>query len=233
MLKCEFMIVLLLVLKLIKPIKGYFILKPIRNITGIYFSKIILLIFLLFLFGTDCTAQNHSLSFEVWKNNSLIGFISMTEKINADSVIYDLSSEIKAKIILNFNIVGIEKAIYENGLLVYSSVYRKINSNEKTNKKLFFLDGKYYLIKNGKKKALPFREIKYNLVTLYFYEPLDIKQIYCDNHHNMVRVVFIENGKYQVTFPDGSYNIFYYTNGKCTKVDAFGLFYEVQLISAI
>jgi hypothetical protein len=134
---------------------------------------------------------------------------------------------------MEFNVYGIEKTIYNHGVLVYSSVYRKINSNEKTNKELFFKDGKYYLLNGGKKSALTFHEINYNLITLYFYEPLKITQVYCDNHHKMVQVVYVEKGKYRVTFPNGSYNFFYYENGKCLKVDAFGLLYEVQLISTI
>ncbi|MDF1516510.1 MAG: DUF6134 family protein [Lutibacter sp.] len=185
------------------------------------------------LFLKSSIAQNQNLSFEVWKNNILIGNISISENINDDFVIYDLSSEIKTKVLLEFNITGIEKTIYNHGVLVYSSVYRKINSNEKTNKELFFKDGIYYLLKSGKKSALTFPEIKSNLITLYFYEPLNIAQVYCDNHNKMVQVVFVEKGKYQVNFPDGSYNIFYYENGKCLKVDALGLLYEVQLISAI
>lgn len=218
---------------LIKLNKRYAILIWIKNSTKVHLKKGILLIAMLFLFVESSSAQNNSLSFKVWKNKALIGNISMSEKINADFVIYDLSSEIKAKFLLEFNVTGIEKTIYDDGVLVYSSVFRKINTKEKINKELFFKDGKYYLVKGGKKNVLPISEIKHNLITLYFYEPLKIVQVYCDNHQKMVQVVFVEKGKYQVTFPDGSYNIFYYENGKCLKVDAIGLLYEVQLISTI
>lgn len=227
------MLWLMFFLILLKLCKRFGVLIWIKNIKKVYVKEIILLIAMLFVFLKSSNAQNHSLSFEVWKNNVLIGYISMSEKINADFVIYDLSSEIKTKVLMEFNVSGIEKTIYNQGVLVYSSVYRKINSTEKTNKELFFKDGIYYLLKGGKRSALSFPKIKYNLITLYFYEPLNIAQVYCDNHHKMVQVVFVENGKYRVTFPDGSYNIFYYENGKCLKVDAFSLFYEVQLISTI
>lgn len=227
------MLWLMFFLILLKLGKRVDILIWIKNITSVNFKKIVLLIAMLFLFTKSTSAQNHNLSFEVWKNNVLIGFITMSEKINEDFVIYDCSSKIKAKILIEFNVTGIEKAIYDQGVLVYSSVYRKINSNEKTNKELFFTDGKYYLLKGGKKSALPFPEIKRNLITLYFYEPVNIAQVYCDNHHKMVQVDFLDKGKYQINFPDGSYNIFYYENGKCLRVEAFGFLYEVQLISTI
>ena len=118
-------------------------------------------------------------------------------------------------------------------MLVYSSVYRKVNSNEKVNKELLFNDGKYYLINSGRKRALSINKIKGNLVTLYFYEPINISKVYCDNQNAMASFALIETGKYQVTFPDGSYNIFYYKNGKCKKVDAFTSLYKVQLISTL
>lgn len=213
--------------------RRYSVLSKFKNIKGIYLKTKLLFIALLLLFIKSGNAQDQNLSFEVWKNKSHIGIISMTEKINSDSVVYDLSSEIKAKVIISFNVTGIEKTIYKNGVLVYSSVYRKLNSNEKVNKELLFNDGKYYLINGGRKRALSINKIKGNLVTLYFYEPIDISQVYCDNQNAMASVVLIETGKYQVTFPDGSYSVFYYKNGKCKKVDAFTSLYEVQLISTL
>lgn len=213
--------------------RKYSVLSRLKNLRGIQLKTKIILIPVLFLFMTRSNAQDQNLSFEVWKNKSHIGNISMSEKIKADSVVYDLSSEIKTKVLLNFNVTGIEKTIYKNGVLVFSSIYRKLNSSEKVNKELLLNDGKYYLRNGGKKRALPMNKIKDNLVTLYFYEPINISQVYCDNHTSMAKVVQLDKGKYQVTFPDGSYNIFYYQNGKCKKVDAFTSLYEVQLLSTL
>ena len=219
---------------LVRPLnRRYSVLQKLKNLKGIQLKTKFVFMAILFLFIKISNAQDQNLSFEVWKNKSHIGNISMTEKIKSDSVVYNLSSEIKAKVILSFNVTGIEKTIYKNGILVYSSVYRKLNSNEKVNKELLFDEGKYYLRNGGRKHTLSIKEIKDNLVTLYFYEPTNISKVYCDNHNSMASVVLLESGKYQVTFPDGSYNIFYYKNGKCKKVDAFSSLYEVQLISSL
>ncbi len=209
------------------------VLSKFEYLKGIYLKAKLLFVSFLFLFINSSIAQDQNLSFEVWKDKSQIGFISMTEKINSDSVVYDLSSKIKGRLLIIFNVTGIEKSIYKKGVLVYSSVYRKLNSNEKVNKELLFNDGKYYLRNRGRKRALSFNKIKDNLVTLYFYEPTNLSQVYCDNHNSMANVVPMGSEKYQVTFPDGSYNIFYYKNGKCRKVDAFTSLYEVQLISTL
>jgi len=227
----EIMLITMFILMLVKQNRKYSIFNRLKNLKGLLLRSISLSILLLFIINSN--AQNHNLSFEVWKNKSLIGFISIKEKIVSDSVVYDLSSEIKAKVLVKFDVSGVEKTIFKNGLLVYSSVYRKLNSKEKVNKELHFIDGKYFLINGGRKRALSINKVRGNLVTLYFYEPINISQVYCDNHNAMANVVLLETGKYQVTFPDGSYNIFYYKNGKCKKVDAFTSLYQVQLISTL
>lgn len=82
----------------------------------------------------------------------------------------------------------------------------------KKQRRNFFKDGKYYLLKGGKSSALLFSVIKYNLITLYFYfyDPLNITQVYWDNQYKMVQVAFVKKGKFQVNYPDGSYIFFYY-----------------------
>ncbi len=227
------MLLTMFALMLIKLNRKYSIFSRLKNLKAVLLRRLVLFIAMLFLFVKIGNAQNHNLSYEVWRNKSLIGFISINEKINSDSVVYDLSSEIKANVLIKFNVTGIEKTIYKNGVLVYSFVYRKLNSNEKVNKELLFNDGKYYLINGGRKSAISINKIRDNLVKLYFYEPINISQVYCDNHNAMANVVLLENGNYQVTFPDGSYNIFSYKNGKCNKVYAFTSLYEVQLISTL
>ena len=213
--------------------RRYSVLSRLKSITRIHFKAKIVFMILLFLLIKSSNAQDKNLSFEVWKNRSHIGNISMTEKFSSDSVVYDLSSKIIAKAIIKINITGIEKSIYKNGTLVYSSVSRKLNSRLKVNKKLFLHDGTYNLINKGRESTLPIDKIKDNLVTLYFNEPVNLSQVYCDNHESMARIVLLESGRYRVTFPDGSYNVFYYQNGKCVKVEAFNSLYKVQLISTL
>lgn len=94
---------------LLKLSKRYAILIWIKNSTKVHFKKGILFIAVIFLFTESSKSQNHSLSFEVYKNNALIGYISVSEKISADFVIYELFSEIKAKFLMEFNVSRIEK----------------------------------------------------------------------------------------------------------------------------
>ena len=87
------MLITMFVLMLVKLNRRYSIFSRFKNLKGFFLRRITLLIVMLFLFVKSGNAQDHNLSFEVWKNKSLIGFISMNKKINSDSVVYDLSSE--------------------------------------------------------------------------------------------------------------------------------------------
>lgn len=227
------MLIAMFILLMRKLNRKYSVLSRLKSLKGNRLKAKIVFVSLLFFLKMSSNAQSQTLSFEVRKNNSHIGNISITKRINSDTVVYDLFSKIKAKIILSFNVTGIEKTIYKHGLLIYSSVYRKLNAKEKVNKELHFNAGKYRLVNSGRISTLPVSKINTNLVLLYFNEPVNISQVYCDNQNSMANIVLIETGKYRVTFPDGSYNIFYYQNGKCKKVDVFASLYEVQLISTL
>ncbi|MEO6348657.1 MAG: DUF6134 family protein, partial [Aquaticitalea sp.] len=61
-----------------------------------------------------------ALTYNVVKNNIVIGTIEINQYTSGDSIIYKVESNIKAKYLLNFNISGSEKSIYKDDVLVYS-----------------------------------------------------------------------------------------------------------------
>jgi hypothetical protein len=44
-----------------------------------------------------------------------------------------LESEVKTRFIIRITVKSVEEAIFENGILVYSALYRKVNGDEKVN----------------------------------------------------------------------------------------------------
>ncbi|WP_242117680.1 DUF6134 family protein [Aestuariivivens sediminicola] len=172
----------------------------------------------------------HQISFNVVRNNKVIGSIDIRCKTQNDSTIYVLESQIKAKYILAFNIKGKEKTVFKDDLLIYSSVFRKVNNKIKSNHSLSYRNQKYQLEKSGKVEHIGFNEIHRNLVTLYFTEPKGISTIYVDNETKMVNIKDIGFGKYQVRFSDGKYNVYHYSNGRCVKVEANSSLFNVTLI---
>jgi hypothetical protein len=53
---------------------------------------------------------------------------------------------------------------------------------------------------------------------LYFFEPVNIKQVYSDFSHSLLAIKKNKDGMYQLTLPDGNLNYYRYVNGVCTYV---------------
>lgn len=180
--------------------------------------------------GNDAPSKN--VTYNVVKNNKVIGTIRINQYDAGDSIIYDLESNILAKFILEFNVTGKEKSIYKNGVLVYSSVYRVVNNKVKVNHNISYSAGQYQLKSSDEVTHLKMKEIEQNLIKLYFFEPKGIETVYCDNLNQMVAVKPLGSGKYRVDFSNSAYNIFHYVNGKCVRIDANSNLFNVTLILA-
>lgn len=193
-------------------------------------------IFIVFFMITTSYANDKNpleqISYNVVRNNVTIGTIKVSCNTKSDSTIYALESSIDVRYVLKFSIRGKETAIYKNGVLVYSSVYRKVNNKVKANHNVTYKNDNYHLEVDGTKKELDFKDIQDNLVMLYFKEPKGVKHIYCDNVKRMVNLEPMGKGKYKVAFSDGKYNIFHYENGKCVRVEANSSLFSVTLIPA-
>ncbi|WP_242085612.1 DUF6134 family protein [Aestuariivivens sediminis] len=172
----------------------------------------------------------NQVSFKVVRNSKVIGKINISCRTQNDSTTYVLESQIKAKYILAFHIKGKETTIFKNDILIYSSVFRKINNKVKSNHSIIYKNNRYFLDKSGQQEALQFNEIHRNLVTLYVTEPKNTHSIYVDNETRMIRVKAIGEGKYKVSFSNSNYNIFHYENGRCVKVEANSSLFNVTLI---
>lgn len=176
------------------------------------------------------TTEVEKISFNIIKKNSRIGYIDI-EKTSLNKITtYTLDSEVKVKVVFNFSAIGREKSIYKDDTLIFSSIYRKLNNKVKLNQSLFFVNGKYLLKKKNKKEEINIDVINSNLVTLFFYEPVGIQEIYSDKYKKMVKITPIGNSRYKVVLPNKSTSIYHYEEGKCTMVDVVGSFFKVKLI---
>lgn len=180
---------------------------------------------------TVMNAQEKKMSFAVWKNKSQIGTIDIVRSQQNMNTVFDLFAEINTRFIFRYNIVGIERTVFKNGKLSYSSIMRICNNKVKVNKELT-KKNEYYLLKDGKKTSkININGIERNLVTLYYSEPKNVTEVYCDNQQSMGKVVRLKDHIYKVILPDGNYSVFYYKNNRCERVKVFNLLYKVELIS--
>lgn len=179
--------------------------------------------------SNNTALEVEKISFSIINRDSSIGFIDIEKTSFNHTTTYIVNSEVKAKVIFNFNAIGREKTIYKEDTLIYSSVYRKLNNKVKLNQSLSFKGGKYIFDNSQKRETLDFEIINRNLVTLFFYEPIGIHEVFSDKYKQKVKITSMGNGMYKLILPNRDINIYSYKNGKCTLIEVEGSFFKVTL----
>lgn len=163
-------------------------------------------------------AQEKNLNYTIKKGGSKVGDMNIKEVRDGKKINLRLQSNIKASFILSFKANAVEEATYDNGLLIYSSVYQKLNGTEKVNKQIKYVDNSYMINDNGDEEKLENVKIYYNLVCIYGHEPLTTTLIYSDKYQRFLAIEKIKEHHYKIRFPDGTANEYWYQDGLCTKV---------------
>lgn len=184
---------------------------------------------------SDDDIKIEKISFKIIKRNSSIGFINIEKSSFKENTTYTINSEVNARIIFNFKATGVEKSVFKDDTLIFSSMYREINGKEKLNHSISLINGKYILKdKNrGEREVFNLEAIHRNLATLLFFEPINIQKIYSDKFKRKVKINHIGYSTYKVKLPNNSVSVYHYKDGKCVLIDIQGMFYKVKLIRTI
>jgi len=189
----------------------------------------LLIHFALFLSIVSFT-QRSVLTYNVVQNNDVIGWLKLDKRDSANSSFIKFSSEIKKRVVFLFTIIEKQEAFFQNGIMTYSYVYRKINDNIKVNKFTTYVSGHYLVKKDKSSTPLMLNNIAYNQLSLYFYEPATIQQVYSDNYEQYLKIEKSGNQYYTLKLPGGNKNTYYYSNGICTKVKVEQSLFTVEFI---
>jgi hypothetical protein len=181
--------------------------------------RIMFLIAVCFLIVLITKAQEKNLSYTVKRNGNKIGNVCVKEIREGRTISLKLQSDIKTSFILSFSASGIEEARYDSGILVYSSVYQKLNGNEKINKQMRYVNDKYIINNAGKEERICNVRIYYNLVCIYNHEPVTATVIFSDKYQKFLPIQKMEEHHYKIKFPDGSANDYWFEDGVCRKIE--------------
>lgn len=151
---------------------------------------------------------------------------------NVDGHKSDMSlvSEIKTRVVVPVRIHVEELSTFENGKLVFSSQLRKTNGKVKTDSQTKLIDNKYEMTENGVRNRFPLPAINANLLSLFFEEPVAKDLVFVEKQQRFLRIVKTDDGGYQLKFPNGNKNCFYYSRGICTKIKVQHNLYAVEVI---
>jgi hypothetical protein len=194
-------------------------------------QKITTVFVALFIF-ISCTlsGQEKTLTYKVIRNGKESGWVKLTKSANGNNFFIRMCSEIRVRMLLLFTVVATEYTEFQNGTMIYSSVFRKMNDTVKENKQTRLCDNHYEIKKLNVKENVNIMPIAFNILCLYFQEPDTITRVYSDTKQEYGEIEKMPDGGYKVSFPDGDNNKYYYSNGVCTKVVINHSFYSAEFI---
>jgi hypothetical protein len=175
-------------------------------------------------------SQNKSLNYQIVRNGSKVGTLKFSESTSAGMDYLKMESDVKTRFVFTFIAHAFEEAVYFNGVLLRSSIYRQLNGNEKANKQ-HQANNRQYIVHKGKEtEVLNNFPITYNMLSLYSKEPESVGRVYSDNFETFLAIQQPEPHKYKITLPDGNYNYYYYKNGILNQIDVHHSMYSATII---
>ena len=174
-------------------------------------------------------AQQNKLEYSIKRNGNEVGSIHFTQGIAGNRTVLTMESEVNTRFIFNFKAKAKEEAIYENGIMTWSSIYRKLNGNVKVDKKTKADGNGYTIYKGSKTETVNNYPIRYNMLSVYVSEPVNISHVYSDNFQQQIAIQKIADHHYKIKFPDGNYSEYFYTNGICSKVEIHHSLYRATI----
>ena len=175
---------------------------------------------LVVLLGTmiSINAQEKKLDYQIKRNGDVVGNIHFIQGIAGNRTVLTLESEVNTRFIFNFKAKAKEEVIYDNGIMTWSSIFRRLNGNVKVDKKTKANGNAYTIYKGSKTETLNDFPIRYNMLSVYVTEPVNITKVYSDNFQQQVDIQKIAEHHYKIKFPDGNYNEYFYSDGICSKI---------------
>lgn len=193
-------------------------------------KHIVLFLFTAFIFHASSSAQERKLFYDVVRNGKVIGEINFTEKLQGQKKFLSINSDVETTLIFQVTDHTAETAVYDKGVMVYSSFYERQTGSDEVNKSTVVAGKLYKVTDNGVSQLVNFGPIRYNMLLLYTTIPKNINKVYSSNFQKMADIKKVEENKYRLTLPDGNVNDYTYKNGVCTKVEIVRTMISVQFI---
>jgi len=192
-------------------------------------SKSILLIILSNAIAAFALSQEKKLNYDIKRNGNIVGNIRFSQNSSGSRSILKMETEVKTRFILSFNAKAQEETVYENGIMISSSFYRKMNGNIKADKKTKVSGNSYTIFNGTKTETLNNYPIRYNMLSIYTLEPVNINKVYSDNFQQFLDIQKLALHHYKIKFPDGNYCEYYYINSICSKVEIHHSLYNATI----
>lgn len=157
---------------------------------------------------------------DVMMDDTKCGDINVIAKKQGLQTEYEMTSNVKVKMIFEITMEGKTNDVFKDGKL-FSGNAKRVSSIGSENKETKILwDGKKYTItKSSNDPSTVATPITYCLTDLYFREPIGISQVFSEMQGTYLPLTNLQNHQYQLQVNDSKKDTYTYTNGKLVKVE--------------
>jgi hypothetical protein len=198
-----------------------YILRPVTK------KKIITTLFILLAIAVP--AQEQRMNYSIIYRDGVVGNMQFYQRKTDQNIYVKVTSNVRIRFIVNVKVDTEEESQFEDGKLVYSSVYRNVNGKQKARKQTKVQGDVYQISSEGKTVTLDNAAINYNLTLLYCSEPVGVHRVYSDNFQQFLNIKKVADHKYKIELPDGNYNYYSFDNGICNLVEVHHSFYTIYI----
>ncbi|MBB1283281.1 hypothetical protein HRH25_02770 [Flavisolibacter sp. BT320] len=180
--------------------------------------------------GEDARLQEQQLHYAVHRQGEKVGELFYHHKTEGAQTTYAIRSDVKVSMLLTIRVQAWEQSVYKNNVLQSSSLVRKVNGRERTNKQIQNTGNKITITSKNNAKLEKNYVINYSTHCLYATEPLTYSSVFSDNYQQFLHIEKLGPQHYSIKFPDGGSNEYFYQNGICRRVKLRSRLFDAEFV---
>ena len=181
--------------------------------------------------GKEARLQEQNLLYSIHRKGEKVGDLSYRKVTEGSKTTFVIQSVVKVSLLLTFTVQAWEESVYQSNVLQFSSLVRKVNGRERTNKQIHNTGNNEVTITNkNNAKQVKNYVITYNTLRLYATEPLLFSHVFSDNYQQFLPIEKLAAQHYRVKFPEGGSNEYFYRDGLCRRVKVSSTLFDAEFV---
>jgi len=155
--------------------------------------------------------------YDITSKNNHLGQLSITKTQEKDLIKIEATSEVKVHLFISIDLKYKLTANYRNDSLIFSSVTTYVNGKLHSSRTTEKTGENYSVTKDGHLSKL-YYPISYSGALLYWQEPINVANVYSEFDSIEKPIEVLGPGTYKLTDPkSGHLSKYYYSNGRLVK----------------
>ena len=166
------------------------------------------------------------LHYDIVFNDNPIGRLAVTATATGTGVRYRADGLVVVHLLGEKSMKTLIISTYRDNTLTESSFLDKLNGKTKHDSRVIREGTGYRIQVNEDLSRLANRRISYSTSSLYYQEPVGMKEVFSERHGQFCRLSPLGNHTYELVQPDGRKNRYRYVDGVCQEVEVNQRFFK-------